>query len=271
MRAFTLLQIAKKSPAASPSRLLPGEWSGRLLRLLSLGSFFLLWQTAAWSGYFTPYQVPAPAKVSATLGALVSNGDVAFFLSRSLQHYGIGLAWGISLGVLTGLVMAWFRRAEQLIDPIITALRPIPPLAWIPFAIIWFGITTQAAAFLISLGAFYITIFATHGAVKGVDPRMAEVARTLGERSDWAVLRRVILPSAMPGILTGVRTSLGQGWMTVVAAEMFGIKGVGMQMLEAAGLLAMDVVISYMIVIGVVYFCLDMGFKAVERHLLRWR
>ncbi len=264
-------QTAKRGSGASSSRSLPEGWSGRVIRLLSLGSFFLLWQIVAWTGMFTPYQVPAPAAVSATLGDLMANGDIFFFLSRSLQHYGIGLAWGISLGVATGLVMAWFRRAEQIIDPIITALRPIPPLAWIPFAIIWFGITTQAAAFLISLGAFYITIFATYGAVKGVDPRMVEVARTLGERSDWAVLRRVILPSALPGVLTGVRTSLGQGWMTVVAAEMFGIKGVGMQMLEAAGLLAMDVVISYMIVIGVVYFCLDTGFKAIERYLLRWR
>lgn len=271
MRAFTLSRTGNKDSGSPNSRYLPGAWSGRLIRMLSLGSFFLLWQIVAWTGYFTPYQVPAPAKVGATLTDLFAKGDIFFFLSRSLQHYSIGLIWGISLGVAAGLVMAWFQRAEQLIDPIITALRPIPPLAWIPFAIIWFGITTQAAAFLISLGAFYITIFATYGAVKGVDPRMAEVARTLGEQSDWALLRRVILPSALPGILTGVRTSLGQGWMTVVAAEMFGIKGVGMQMLEAAGLLAMDVVISYMIVIGVVYFCLDTGFKAVERYLLRWR
>lgn len=248
-----------------------GAWNARLLRFLSLGAFLLLWQIAVWSGYFKPFQAPAPAAVASTFVELLENGDIPFFLSHSLRHYSLGLLWGMTFGIGMGLVMAWFRKAEQLIGPIITVLRPIPPLAWIPFAIIWFGITTQAAAFLISLGAFFITLFSTYGAVKAVDIRYVEVAWTLGERSDWAVLRRVVLPAALPGILTGVRTSLGQGWMTVVAAEMFGIKGIGMQMLEAAGLLAMDVVISYMIVIGVVYFVLDTGFKALERRLLRWR
>jgi NitT/TauT family transport system permease protein len=271
MRATSFPRILKKQEQASPSRASLGVWSARAIRLLSLGGFFLLWQMVAWTGWFTPYQVPPPVLVVSTLTELLANGDIPFFLSHSMQHYAIGLVWGIAVGVIVGLVMAWFQRAELIIDPIITALRPIPPLAWIPFAIIWFGLTTQAAAFLISLGAFYITLFATFGAVKGVDGRMVEVARTLGEQSDWAILRRVILPAALPGILTGVRTSLGQGWMTVVAAEMLGIKGVGMQMHEAAGLLAMDVVISYMVVIGVVYFILDTGFKAAERYLLRWR
>ncbi|MBT4429797.1 MAG: ABC transporter permease [Nitrospinaceae bacterium] len=271
MKELSVSKSAGDSESGGVVRLLPGAWRGRAVRLLSLGGFLFLWQAVAWTGKFTPYQVPSPTLVASTFTGLLIDGDILYFLSHSLRHYSIGLAWGISVGIAVGLIMAWFRQAEQVLEPIITALRPIPPLAWIPFAIIWFGITTQAAAFLISLGAFYITLFATYGAVKAVDSRLVEVARTLGEKSDWAVLRRVILPASMPGILTGVRTSLGQGWMTVVAAEMFGIKGIGMQMLEASGLLAMDVVISYMIVIGIIYFFLDTAFKAIESHLLRWR
>ncbi|MFQ5694181.1 MAG: ABC transporter permease, partial [Nitrospinota bacterium] len=271
VRTLPLAPATKPPPREAAPRAPWGAGSARALRLASLGAFLLLWQVVAWLKIFTPYQVPEPVVVAATFADLLANGDIPWFLSHSLRHYALGLAWGILAGVFLGLLLAWFRTAELAIEPIITLLRPIPPLAWIPFAIIWFGITTQAAAFLISLGAFYINLFAAYGGVKGVDRRLIEAARTLGDRTDWGVLRRVVLPATTPSILTGIRTSLGQGWMTVVAAEMFGIQGIGMQMQEAAGLLAMDVVISYMIVIGIVYFLLEIGFKKLEGHLLRWR
>jgi len=230
-----------------------------------------VWEAAAQAHLVKPYLLPAPSAVAATLWRLLLKGTVPRFLGFSLQHYVLGLAWGVAAGIALGLATGWFRWADVALEPLIGLLRPIPPIAWTPFAIIWIGINTSAAAFLIAIGAFYLTFFATYAGVKGVDPRMIEVARTLGDRSNRRLLWRVVVPAALPSILVGVRTSLGQGWMTMVAAEMFGVQGLGMKMFEAAGLLAMDSVIAYMVVIGAVYFATDRLFRWTERRLLRWR
>jgi len=149
--------------------------------------------------------------------------------------------------------------------------RPIPPLAWIPFAIIWFGISETAAAFIISIGIFWINYFTAMTAVQAVDKDLIEVARAFGHRSLFALLRKVILPGAAPGILSGLRAGLGQGWMTVVAAELFGIPGIGQRMIEASGLLASEVVVLYMFSIALLYGVSDYLFVRVQSKLLEWQ
>ncbi|MEL6526071.1 MAG: ABC transporter permease, partial [Chloroflexota bacterium] len=160
--------------------------------------------------------------------------------------------------------------ASKLLEPLVSLLRPIPPLAWIPFAILVIGINTQAAAFIIGLGAFYINFYNTLAGVRSIDRKLVEAARTLGDHP-LGIIWRVVVPSALPHILTGIRISIGQGWMTVVAAEMFGIRGLGQRLMDAAGLLAMEIVITYMIVIGVIHLGMDLGFRWIESYILRWR
>lgn len=137
-----------------------------------------------------------------------------------------------------GVLVALFPAVEASQVWLARVLRPIPPLAWIPFAIIWFGITETAAACIISIGIFWINYFTAMAAVQAVDKDLIEVARAFGHRTFAALLKKVILPGAAPGILSGLRAGLGQGWMTVVAAELFGIEGIGQRMMEASGLLA---------------------------------
>ena len=150
-------------------------------------------------------------------------------------------------------------------------LRPIPPLAWIPFALIWFGATETAAAFIIALGVFWVNYFAAIAAVHAIDPGLHELAEAFGQRAWWCVWARSWLPGAAPGLLAGLRTGLGQGWMSVVAAELFGIPGIGQRMSEAAGLLATDVLVLYMLTIAGLYAASDALFEAVARRLLAWR
>jgi len=240
------------------------------LGLVPIVGLIIVWHLATEYGDIPSYLLPAPLEVLETFGKELSKGRISKHLQLSLNHYLLGLGWGISLGVSLGLFTGTFRPISWLIEPLIALLRPIPPLAWIPFAIIAIGINTQAAAFIIGIGAFYINFYNTLAGVRSVDPKLLEAARTLGDNYP-GIIWRVIIPAALPSILTGVRISLGQGWMTVIAAEMFGIRGLGQKMMEAASLLAMDVVITYMVVIGLLHLFMDQTFRRAERWLLRWR
>jgi NitT/TauT family transport system permease protein len=154
---------------------------------------------------------------------------------------------------------------------IVRVVRPIPGLAWVPFAIIWFGVEPAAAIFIIAIGVFWIVFFATQGAIRGVDRDLVEVARAFGFRSAFARLVKIMLPAATPGIMVGLRTALGQAWMAVVAAEIFGVPGVGQRMMQASSLLATDIVLVYMLTMAGLYGLIDTAFVAAQNWLLEWR
>jgi NitT/TauT family transport system permease protein len=136
---------------------------------------------------------------------------------------------------------------------------------------VWFHITTQAAAFIIAINSFYVTLFSSYLGIRNIDRRLIEVAQTLGVNSHLELMRRVAIPAALPSILNGIHTGIGQGWLGVVSSELFGVHGIGFKMTEAAGLLAMDVVVAYMALLGIVYLATDAAFRVVEVRLLRWR
>ena len=241
-----------------------------IISILPIGVLLLGWHLLSIFGDIPDYLLPSPVDVFATMRTEIATGRLLEHLQLSLNHYVMGLGWGIALGVSLGLLVGRVRPIALMLEPVIAVLRPIPPLAWIPFAIIAIGINTQAAAFIIGIGSFYINFYNTLSGVRGVDYKLIEAAKTLGDYQ-LGMVWRVIIPAAMPSILSGIRISLGQGWMAVIAAEMFGIRGLGQRLMEASGLLAMDVVITYMIVIGLMHLLMDTGFRTLERHLLRWR
>ena len=146
-----------------------------------------------------------------------------------------------------------------------------PGLAWIPFAILWFGIDPTAAIFIIGIGVFWISYFAALGAVRAVDRDLIELADAFGFRRADQKLIKVILPAAAPGILAGLRTALGQAWMAVVAAEIFGVPGLGQRMSQASNLLASDIVVIYMATMAALYGIIDTAFVAIQARLLRWK
>lgn len=236
-----------------------------------LALFLGLWEAFARSGLVQSTLLPAPSQVPGALQSEFANGIWQEMVAASFSHYAVGLLIGSLLGVACGMVVALLPRLAASQTWVVRILRPIPPLAWIPFAIIWFGINETAAAFIISIGIFWINYFAAFTAVQAVDKDLIEVAKAFGHGSAWARLFKVILPAASPGILGGLRTGLGQGWMTVVAAELFGIPGIGQRMIEASGLLATDVVVLYMLTIGALYGLTDYVFVTVQNRLLAWQ
>lgn len=241
------------------------------LAFLGLVAFLLLWEAAPYLGWVNPAFLPPPSVLPRAFMREVQSGAWLAAILGSLWHYFAGLFVGAGLGIALGVLVGMSRIAEEATAWVVRVLRPIPGLAWVPFAIIWFGVTPGAAVFIIAVGVFWISFFAAQGAVRSVDRDLVEVADAFGFRSPWARLSKILLPAAMPGILVGFRTALGQAWMAVVAAEIFGVAGVGQRMMQASSLLATDIVVIYMLTMAALYGLLDTAFVAFQRWVLRWK
>lgn len=241
------------------------------LAFLGLVAFLLLWEAMPFFGIVNPAFLPGPSALPAAFWGEFTSGAWLSAILGSLGHYFTGLFVGTASGVALGVLVGMSRLAEEATSWVVRVLRPIPGLAWVPFAIIWFGVNPSAAVFIISIAVFWIVFFAAQGAIRGVDRDLIEVADAFGFRSPWQRLAKILLPAAMPGILVGVRTALGQAWMAVVAAEIFGVAGVGQRMMQASSLLATDLVVVYMLTMAALYGLLDTGFVAFQKWVLRWK
>jgi len=242
-----------------------------ILSALGLVGFMALWEGLWQSGLLNAALIPPPNALPTVFMAEIENGQWVSMLGSSLQHYSIGVLCGTVLGIAMGVLIGLFPRMRATQEWITRLLRPVPPLAWIPFAIIWFGVTTEAAAFMIAIGVYWLNLYATLSAVMAVPDEYCELATAYGHKSFSAQLWRITMPASAPGILSGIRSGLGQGWMLVVAAELFGVPGIGQRMMEAAGLLATDVVVVYMITIAVIYSITDWLFMWAENRILAWQ
>jgi len=239
------------------------------IQFLALAVFVLVW----WAGALVTPQnlLPQPPAVLEVLVADVASGQMFVLVRQSLRHYVPGLLIGSALGMAVGVLVGWSETAELSVGTVAGVLRPVPPLAWIPFAIIWFGLNDRGAAFIIAIVAFWINYYNAESGVRDVDEQLLEVGQSLGTKSDLGLIRRVVLPSAMPELFTGFRTAAGQAWMVMVAAELLGVSGIGKHLWDAANFLRMEVVIAYMLVIGTLFLLSDRLIKLVEARTLAWR
>ena len=243
----------------------------RLLPPLGLLIFLALWEAVPRLGLVNPAFLPPPSVLPAAFLREFTSGEWLAAIWNSLGHYTLGLATGTLLGIALGIVTGMYRPMERLTSWVVRVLRPVPGLAWVPFAIIWFGVAPSAAVFIIAIGVFWIVYFAAHGAISSVDRDLIEVADAFGFRSGPERLIKVLLPAATPGLLVGVRTAIGQAWMAVVAAEIFGVAGLGQRMMQASSLLATDIVVVYMLTMAGLYGLLDTVFVALQGRLLQWK
>lgn len=244
----------------------PSDW----YMAAGLAVFLGIWEFSSGSGLVPAVLVPPPSSiVGAFQKELASDMWLSNVLS-SLHHYAIGVLIGSVLGIALGIAAALSPVVEISQEGVARLLRPIPPIAWIPFAIIWFGVTETAAAFIIAIGVFWLNYFATHTAVKSVDRGLIELAHAFGQGSLVNRLLKVVLPGAAPGIFSGLRAGLGMGWIAVLAAELFGISGIGQRMMEASGTLATDIVVLYMATIAGLYAISDGALVWISTRVLRW-
>lgn len=231
--------------------------------------FILVW----WiTSLFQPdFVLPSPGAVAVTFYSEAASGEMAIALYQSALHWVPGAIAGTLFGVGTGIALGWSRPLDDVAAPVVRLLRPVPPLALIGFAIAWFGINHVGAAFIIAIGAFWINFYASYGGVEGVSPDLLDVARSLGVDNDLDLIRSVVIPAALPEIMIGIRTAIGRSWMLVVAAEIFGVPGIGRRILRASTNLQVDVVITYIFVLSLTFLVVDTAFRALQRRVLQWR
>jgi taurine transport system permease protein len=233
-----------------------------------------LWQFASTSGWVSPVFLPPPSAVLVALGRLVQVGYVD---STLFQHAGASLgrvfsalAFSVLFGVPAGLLIATSPIGRGILDPMIEFLRPLPPLAYLPLVIIWFGIGETAKVLVIVLSMVPAITIATAAGVRSASRNQINAARAFGA-SPLQLLWSVLLPSALPSILTGIRIALGAGWTTLVAAELVAAgRGLGYMIQSAAQFLVTDVVIAGILVISAIAFAFEALLRFIERRYVPW-
>jgi sulfonate transport system permease protein len=234
-------------------------------------TILLIWQLMCRTSLVSPVALPSPFAVGTTLWKLIYEGhllvDVYVSIVRVLEGFGIAVSLALPLGVAIGIS----RTLARITDLFIQCLRPIPPIAWIPLAILWFGIGETSKIFIIFLGAFFPIVINVMDGIRQTDHRYVELADVL-EVTWWRFIRKVVLPGALPSIMTGLRVGLGTAWVCVVAAELIAAEsGVGYIIVDGRELSQPDVVIAGMIVIGVIGKLMDVLLKRLEVHLVPWK
>lgn len=249
---------------------------GRLwLSAATLLAVLALWWLVTALGVIDPLFLPAPQQMLHQL--IVISGPQGFMdatlwqhLAASLGRILVALLAAVIIGIPVGIAMGLNDKIRALLDPLIELYRPVPPLAWLPLMVIWFGIGETPKILLIYLAIFAPVTLSAVAGVRSADPVRVRAAQSLGA-SRWQVLRFVILPGALPEILTGLRIGLGVGWSTLVAAELIAAtRGLGFMVQSAGEFMATDVVLAGIGVIAVIAFGLELGLRILTRRLTPW-
>ncbi|RQH14731.1 ABC transporter permease [Bradyrhizobium sp. RP6] len=238
------------------------------------------WEAFARSGMLPPALLPAPSAVLHALGDWVFGFDettqtysghwLRDALASDLRVFG-GFALASLLGILAGVAIGWSRLFEKTLEPTLQMLRPIPPVSWIPLAIIWFGIADKPAIFLVFLGAFFPVLMNSIHGVKTVDHNLVRAGAMMGANGRQ-MLTDIVLPAALPSIFAGLRIAVGSAWMLTVTAEMVAVKsGLGYVLWDSYYFLRYDIVLAAMISIGLLGYLSDLGLKAIMARTLRWQ
>lgn len=263
------------------------QWREGSIGLIIPALLVVLWQALAMVGWLNPHVLPSPVAVvvkwieyAAPLTAFdpAEGSRVTWMFSGELFHdtlgsmyrVVVGFAIGAGLALPLGLAMGSSRIMYAWLNPLMQVLRPIPPIAYIPLAILWFGLGNAPALFLIALGAFFPVLMNTIAGVRQVDSIYIRAARNLGvDRKTMFI--RVMLPAAVPYILTGMRIGIGTAFIVVIVSEMIAVNnGLGFRILEAREYFWSDKILAGMISIGLLGLGIDIGMNKLNNHLLRW-
>ena len=255
---------------------LPGEGASTWISVITVIALFALWWVATHYGWIKDLFLPTPERIvtsfaDAWKGDIQGGKPLSEHFWWSMFRVFAAFLLAVVTAVPVGIAMGVSRIARGIFDPPLEFYRPLPPLAYLPLIVIWFGIEETAKVVLIYLACFAPLAMAARAGVRGVTIEQINAAYSMGA-SKWQVIRYVIIPAAMPEILTGMRIAIGFGWTTLVAAEMVSATaGLGQMVLNASNFLRTDVVIMGIVVIGAVAYVFDLLMRRVERALVPWK
>jgi sulfonate transport system permease protein len=242
-----------------------------LRRLVSPIVLVLAWEAGSRAGLIPPRVIAAPTAILSTAWDLTVTGDLPFNLLVSLARVAAGFTLGAVLGVGLALLAGLSRRGEDALDAPLQMLRTLPHLALVPLFILWFGIGEAPKVALVALGSMFPIYLNLFAGIRGVDPKLIEAGRVFG-LDRLAIIRRIILPGALPSLLTGLRYALGVAWLTLVVAEQVNASaGIGQMINDARDFLRTDIIVVGLLVYALLGLSADALIRVIERHTLRWR
>ncbi len=247
----------------------------RGLSISAVLALILLWYIVTTQQWIDELFLPSPQMIWARLQDLISGGYMGIALSEhilaSLGRMLVALFAAVIIAIPLGLCMGQSRRVSAVMDPFIEFYRPIPPLAYLPLIVIWCGIGELSKVLLIFLAIFAPVVIATATGVRTVDPAKIRAAQSLGA-TRIQIVRHVVIPSALPQMLTGIRIGLGVGWSTLVAAELVGAsEGLGFMVQSSSQLLATDVVFIGIFIIALIACALELGLRYLQKRWVPWQ
>jgi len=245
------------------------------LSVAGLASFFGVWWLAAGLGLAPPQFLPMPQDVLATFVDLLHEPFAGYTLGQhlwsSFLRFAMGFLLAAAIGVPLGLLMGWFEWLDRIVTPLFECIRYVAPIAWVPFAALWFGTGIGGPVLIIFAGAFPPCVVNSYRGAKYVEPRLIEAAQTLGA-SSLRIVAQVLLPAALPSIVAGLRVSAGLGWMSLIGAELIvASSGIGYMLVKGQSNIDTAIVMSGMIAIGLVGVAIDILLRRAEARLMRYR
>jgi NitT/TauT family transport system permease protein len=252
-----------------------GAGENAALGLAGLATFFGVWSVASLAGLAPEQFLPPPWRVARKFVDLTHEPFVGFTLQQhlfsSFVRFGLGFGLAVAIGVPLGLALGWFRWLDMVVSPLFDALRFVAPIAWVPFAALWFGTGIGGPVLVIFTGAFPPCVINTYRGARYVEPHLVEAARTLGA-SNWQMIAEVLLPASVPSIVAGLRVSAGLAWQSLVGAELIvASSGIGYLLVKGQANISTSIVMAGMIAIGIVGFVVDWLLRRLEASILARR
>ena len=243
----------------------------RWLRVAAIAGLVVAWEALARLGWVPVLFLPSPLGVLREGADMIASGELAKHIAASLERLVLGFAIGGALGVVVGIAVGFFAVAEAIGAPIIAATFPIPKIALLPLLILWLGIGEPSKVAVIALGVFFPMAINTFTGVRQADPLLVRAAVAFGARR-WSVIRKIILPSALPMIFAGLRLGAGTALLLLVAAEMIAVEsGIGFLVLHAGNIMATTKLMVGIVVLSLLGILSHWGLGRLERAAIPWR
>lgn len=266
MKSPLALRTTRSTPALHPPAL-----SARTLRRLAVPlALLVLWQIVTLLGVFEPSQLPGPIAVLEAGWELITTNQLWAHIAASVARVAWGFGVGSVIAIALGLAVGLSRNVEDLFAPTLHAIRAIPSLAWVPLLILWLGIDESSKITLVAIGVFFPVYTNLVAGIRQIDRKLIEVGYAYGLRG-WALAQQVLLPAALPSLLTGIRVGLAQGWLFLVAAELIAAsRGLGFLLIDSQNTGRADIIVLSIVLLALLGKGSDWLLQLLERRLLRW-